>query len=329
LKELIDQTDKFADYAAERTLWLRSAPVIGYADLTQAVTLLGEFCNTSHWWRIGTFLVEDSRRNITSTILVGVALVFWVVAHERMRRRLRSLGERVEQNYMRTFGLTVRALLLTLLLSLLWPTLIYYLGWRLQAEGASRFANSVGAGLSMMVAVSATIEVLRQIFRRRGLAESHFRWHANAVAAVRRNLTLFWPIATAAAFLVGFSETRSNDAWRTSIGRLAFSVGMIGFAFFMQQVMRPNGMVLKDVFANRTEGIVFRTRYWWYFAAIAAPATLAGLALEGHYFTAFQLTQRLLPSFWGPGQAGSRTGQGSSRSRHRNQHRFGKEYLPR
>jgi potassium efflux system protein len=298
-KELVVVRDRFEDYISERVLWLQSASVFDYDDAVATGSAFKELAERQQWIGVGRFLWEDSKSNVKSSAALLISLLLWLCCHEFMRRRLKRLGEEVDANYLNTFSLTVRSLFLTALMSAMAPTIMGYLGWRLESSvNAPEFARAVGAGLWSATVVFATIEVLRQIFRRHGVADSHFRWRSATVLQVRRHLTILWPVATPAAFMVGLTEAQHNDLWKNSIGRAAFVVGMAAFAFFLFRVFRPHGSIMQDLLGSKRDGWVYRLRNLWFPITFGAPLVLAGLAIEGHYFTAFQLTKRLLPSFW-------------------------------
>jgi len=299
VRELVQVRDRFADFIAERVLWLRSASTFDGDDIRAVASTVREMGDSNQWKGTGTFLWSDAKANYRTASLLLVSLLLWLCCHEWMRRRLKRLGEEVDKNYLNTFSLTVRALLLTIVMSAMAPTVMAYFGWRLEsAEEAPPFAHTVGAGLWSASVVFATIEALRQIFRRHGVADSHFRWRSATVLQVRRHLSILWPVATPAAFLVGLTEAQHNEVWKNSLGRLAFVIGMAAFAFFLHRVFRPNGPIMTDLLGSKHDGWVYRFRNFWFPVLVGAPLAMAGLAIEGHYFTAFQLTKRLLPSFW-------------------------------
>jgi potassium-dependent mechanosensitive channel len=298
-KELVVVRDRFGDYISERVLWLRSASLFDKDDTLAVAAAVRHLGDPEQWKNAGRFLWNDAKANPRTSAALLVSLVLWLCCHEWMRRRLKKLGEEVDHNYLNTFGLTVRSLFLTALMSAMAPTVMGYLGWRLDSSpDAPEFARAIGAGLWSATVVFATIEVLRQIFRRHGVADSHFRWRSATVLQVRRHLTLLWPIATPAAFIVGLTEAQHNEVWKNSLGRLAFVVGMGAFGFFLFRVFRPRGSIMQDLLGNKQDGWVYRLRNLWFPVLAGSPVAMAGLAIEGHYFTAFQLTKRLLPSFW-------------------------------
>jgi potassium-dependent mechanosensitive channel len=298
-KELVEVRDRFADYISERVLWLRSASLLDKDEFVAAGGAMRELGDPQQWKSVGVFLWEDSKANPGASAALLLSFLLWLCFHEFMRRRLKRLGEEVDNNYLNTFSMTVRAIFLTALMSAMAPTIMGYLGWRLESSAnAPEFARAVGAGLWSATVVLATIETLRQIFRRYGVADSHFRWRSTTVLQVRRHLTILWPVATPAAFVVGLTEAQHNDLWKNSIGRMAFVIGMCAFAFFLFRVFRPQGSIMQDLLGSKRDGWVYRLRNVWFPITFGAPLALAALAVEGHYFTAFQLTKRLVPSFW-------------------------------
>ena len=212
-----------------------------------------------------------------------------------MRRRLERYGRTVEKDYLNTFGLTVRSAALTCVLSLLVPALLWYLGARLATFDAPDLpVAAFGAGLDAAAWVIASLELCRQLCRRRGLAEAHFRWRPAATALLRSHVNVLLPIAGPVAFVVGTTQGQPNEQWQNSLGRLAFIVGMAAFAVAFARLFRPHGALCKDGFRDLSA----TGKLALFLVAFGTPAALAGMAELGYYFTAYQLSLRLLPSLW-------------------------------
>ena len=70
-----------------------------------------------------------------------------------------------------------------MLIAGLWPALIAFVGWRMTAPAtASLHAQNVAYGLRVTAILFLSLEALRQICRKKGLAEAHFGWPAEGVA---------------------------------------------------------------------------------------------------------------------------------------------------
>src|SRR6185503_18738962 len=90
-------------------------------------------------------------------------------------------------------------------------------------------------------------------------------------------------------FLMQTFEQRDEDAWRESIGRLAFIASGIAVTVFTHRILRDGG-ALRTILGGFS---AFRARRWVaravYAFGIAMPAALTIAAASGYYWTALQL----------------------------------------
>ncbi|HVJ81623.1 MAG TPA: hypothetical protein VNC50_11175, partial [Planctomycetia bacterium] len=218
--EMVAETDKFDKFVNERVLWLKSASAFDGRELATSAQAVKDLASPAGWRDVAMLLYNDARANPRTTFLTLFILTTWALLHHWLRRRLRQLGEAVEADYLNTFALSVRALVLTCAVAAFGPSILAYLGWRLdRMYEAPPFVLAVSSGLMTAAALWITFEVLRQACRRKGLVDSHFRWKSASVLSVRRHLTLLVMFAVPMAFIAGMMEHHPNEAWRDSLGR--------------------------------------------------------------------------------------------------------------
>ncbi len=181
---------------------------------------------------------------------------------------------------------------LTALVSLLWPGLLAFLGWRL---GSSLFADDFSRAVSAALLTTATIflsfEFLRQVSRPNGLADVHFDWPRSAVKLVRRQVR--WFIIAGVPLLLVSRVAEYQSPWSTSLGRVTFMVFLVLFATCVQRVLRPTGGVFQQLFAANPSSWLYRLRYAWYPVVVASPIVLALLTAAGYYETSQVLGRHL------------------------------------
>src|SRR5262249_15870932 len=149
----------------------------------------------SAWGDAGRHIYADALSNwhiITPAILlIGVLLV----TRRSLKARLAEIAALVAQIQSDRFGLTLEALFLTLLLAGLWPGAMAFMGWRLfQAADAPDAVKALGNGLMAASILLFGLELLRQICRKHGLADAHFRWRSGNLKVVRRNVAWLMPV---------------------------------------------------------------------------------------------------------------------------------------
>ena len=304
---LISRTDQVADYVSERILWIRSAPILRPSDASAAVQAGRWLLGPRAWAEVGKALRDDA---IANPGLVGIgitAFVLLLALRRRLVRKLEHVGDLAHKTTTNIFGPTASAVVLTALLAVTFPGLIWFISWRLVvASGVTTAAASaatispvrpVAAGLSTLASLLLTFGALRQICRHNGLAEAHFHLNAEALPPVRRVLLMMTLILGTAGFLIAAVELQDNETWKNSLGRGSLIIALAAMAVFAQRLLRPSGP-LGSEHHSAAKGGPQLVHVGWYLLGIAAPVSLAVLAIVGYYYTALHLTGRLMVTFW-------------------------------
>jgi potassium efflux system protein len=299
-KELLTEAEAFADYIAERILWVKSGSPIDRSDFRQTAVAARWFISVENWKSAVTAITKDFFANIAIYALFAigfVACLFFI--HGRGRRTLRAIGADVQKNYVFTTTLTLYAFVLTFVVAAIWPLAVAFVGWRLRGLIAeSPFAAAVGNGLMMVAYTFFALEVLRQICRHNGIADAHFRWKAKSLLIIRRNLYALLVLEIPLVFIVA-----SLESWRTitkdssmshSLGRLAFIAGMLVLARFTHKIFTPKDGVLQDILSNLQGGWMDRGRVVLHPIAVLTPIALSLVAGMGYYYSAQKTSERLL-----------------------------------
>lgn len=142
--ELIAQTGEYAEFCDERILWIRSASTLSAFHLRDFSTSLRWLASPQNWLAAGRTLASELASHPGST---GFAALIWLgclACQRRWRRSLAQQGEQAARGSCRTFVPTLRSLLLTALLVLLWPIPLALVGLRLaEAVSPTEFARSL------------------------------------------------------------------------------------------------------------------------------------------------------------------------------------------
>ncbi len=301
-QQLVKETERDARFIDERVLWIASTAPLTAADVRCAGDALWWLAGPRAWLDIGRTLVADAWQNrVISLLATGIflLLVYW---RRRFRARVQRVGEKAARGSCYRFLPTLEVCALTTLMAAVWPGLVWYVGWRLgTAASASELCKAAGAGLGVTAGVYFVLELLRHTCDAGGLGEAHFGWTASAAKLVRHNLRwlslVVLPLVCVAAALRAHAAAMSAPeavAWDSALGRACFVAALLGFALFVERILRPGGAVLQALVAARRGGWIERLRYVWYPLGVMIPGALAILAAAGYYYTAQQLAARLV-----------------------------------
>ena len=298
---LVWLTSQFVSYIDERILWIRSMPAVGRSDFEKIVRDARFLSSTDDWMNLGRSLWLDARANPSIFSAWVIFFLMLVLAKPRLTAQLRILAGLVPQVYTDRFSHTVKALLVTVLLSMFWPAVLLFIAWRIRHfDDASAFGQAVAAGLSRSAVLLFTMYFHWQLCRSNGLGEAHFRWRDPVRRVLRRNLMWLMIIACPLAFVTAAAEATSNDPGTSPLSRAAFMAGMAACAVFAARVLRPQIGVL-DPLLDRNQsrhGWLYGLRHVWYLAIVCIPLALLVTAARGYYYTAAQLENRLVTTFW-------------------------------
>ncbi len=294
-RQLLESTRKYSSYINERVLWIQSVPMLGVQDFRSLGQGLNWLIRPASWMELGRALAADGRAypQLAAGVLVLFgALLAW---RRRMRRKLSDIGDVASRSICCSIAPTVEAVALTLLYSAMWPALIGFVAWRLSADTTDlEFHKGVAAGLSSLAGVYFALELLRQMFRRNGLFESHFDWPSAPLQLMRRRCRRLMLLLLPLVFLAAAITDQEHGRNAASLGRIAFIAAMTVCSFFLWRTLRATGGVHNHIIASRQGEWLVRTRPLWYPVLLGLPLSLAVLALLGYYYTAEQLAQRMV-----------------------------------
>jgi len=290
-QELIEKTEQLLRYIDERILWIPSGEGLRGELVSDGIDALG--------WLVAPRFVEQLLRSLGTVALaapllnalVAALLIALVALRPRIRARIRALGARAREPSCLSGAPTWEVAALSVLLSAWGPGLLAYLGWRLGiSPDATQYVRCFAHALIAAALIWLTLEIPRQLLRRDGLADAHFGWLPQAVRSARRSFTGLAAIAIPAVFAIEIFEMRGEDAWKDSVGRLAFFVAMLALGLSGHRLLRERVGALWSIAHT---GLEVSVRRWlWrlvYATSIAIPLVLVAAALRGYYWTALQL----------------------------------------
>ena len=305
-------TQLFADYIAERDLWIRSCQPLGmggsgetaaaesvdplWRDTKLAIDAAVWSIDPNNWLQVGRDLTATVARRPVVATLMGIVFVALLIVQRRARAELLELGTTAANSSTVEFYPSVRATWLTIVVSLPWPLLMWAIGWLLDTPFVeNEFTRALAAGLRFTSYLLLLSEVLRQSARSGGLATAHFGWPSSCTLQVRRFLrlvpTLLLPIVL---WITGLEVQTTQSLWSASLGRVLFIAAMILVAVALWRMLLSAGSPLLQVIRRQPRGLLMSIHRVWRPLLVVLPIVLACLAVAGYYYTAQQLAIRVL-----------------------------------
>lgn len=286
-REHVALISEYAKFIDQRVLWIRSSDALSVSDLSESVQAIQPFITLSQWQEVGSFIVQSIRDRLFASIAALLLLVVGGFFHWRVRK---ARFDRSQTPDARRFFPTVVSVAETLFLALWRPLILGAVGWWLASTRVSgSIAADLGVGIQALAWVLGGGMLGREILRRKGLAILHFKWEASVASSLRQVLGWLMLIGLPLVFIVTVFETHQEGAFRESLGRLAFVVGMILVALPLHFVMRPGGGVIAGLLDRLKSRWPYQLRHVWYFLAVVAPFALGSLAVMGYSYSAHQL----------------------------------------
>ncbi|MDX1697814.1 MAG: mechanosensitive ion channel, partial [Thiohalobacterales bacterium] len=297
-RRLMDTLRKYDDYLAENLLWIRSRPLPDIEMLQAIPGHLAQLLSPARWLAVAESLTIGalSSPGFMAT-LIAFGLLLW--KERAMRVALRMSSKKITRIRTDSFRFTFNALILTLLLAVSWPLLAGSIGWQLGREAdVDAYTRPVSAALLWVAFPWFFLRAFRMLCLRGGLAEAHFRWPAQSVELLRRELAKLMLVFLPTAFIALFVINLDSAALGGGIGRLAIVIILLALGMFFYRLFDPGKGPLKLYMRRHGKSLFARLRYLWLALAVAVPLGLAGIGFVGYTYTAAILTNSLLDTFW-------------------------------
>ncbi|RFA26359.1 hypothetical protein CAI21_16840 [Alkalilimnicola ehrlichii] len=299
-EQLVSQTERYATLLDESLFWIASSNPVGFAWL-QDLALSAAWLLDSGQWRNTLNAAQKTLGERPVVAALGLLLFILLLRVRRdIRRRLEIIARRVGKPHSDRFALTLNVVLVTPLLALPWPLVIYLAGWLLgQAPDTPPFAGAVGHALQATTIVAFVVDLFRQLCRPNGLAQAHFHWTEQSRQVLRHNLSWLLAASLPITFIITLTEWQPDEQHRDALGRLAFMFGSIAISLFAARILHPE----RGALALLRKEAQLQGGWWWlrfigYPVIIALPLVLGAMALYGYYYTALQLLSRLFTTAW-------------------------------
>jgi potassium efflux system protein len=294
--KLIALVEEYADFIAERVLWIRSCAPPAASDVSHAAHALAWSLDFHNWQAAGRAFGAAAMQRPVPFAAFGLAILALAAAQRQARRRLHECGAEAKKRSCTHMGPTFHALGITALLALPWPAALAFVGWAMDGWNQSDFVRALGVSLRFVAVCLFLVELARHLCRQNGLADAHFDWPDKCVKHARRKLRWLPMLGLAPVlWLVGLEVQSHEPFWSSSLGRVQFVAVMLLLSAVFHRILLAANSPFRQIVIFR-EGWLAPLRVVWRPAVVALPASLALLAAAGYYFTAQQAALRILQS---------------------------------
>lgn len=298
--ELVVLIQNYQEYLDEQSLWVPVAEVLQLRDLKNATNGLAPILNSSNWSLLWTILGREILLNPAWTTTIVVALILFILLQTRLKRRLMHLSNQYSENFLAPFKLTQEAFLITLVLPIWIPSLIWLIGNRLLRvipppdlpNVNPAFVPGFGRALISVAFVMCVLRLTRYLVRPNGLGEVHFRWPKQQLLRVRLNLHWYTLCVVPLVFVITMIYRVGSNEDRRSLGRLLMLVLMLATSWFLFRILSPSKST-----DERSPNI--KLSLWkkiLTYGPCCVPLFFALLSVSGYTYTANVMMGRLILS---------------------------------
>ncbi len=290
---LIKEAQEFTSFVDQRILWVRSHRPLSISEILEDRDSASALWDLETWRSILDAIVRDVLRVPLLYASAGALFLYLLYLHQRIGRRLRDLAKVAQSRGAVSFLPTFRALEYTVLVSLTWPGIMWFVSWRLlNSPDPPRIVLAAAVSMSRLAGVFLLLEWLRQSLRPNGLCEAHFGWPKGTLRAIRTQLRKLMLLGLPLAAAVALMHFHDGDGRHAAIERLFFMAFMLVLSWFSHSMLHPSRGALRELRALQSGGWLDRLDYAWYAVAVGLPLLLAGLAATGYYYSAQKLMLR-------------------------------------
>ena len=298
-RKLLAEAQLFARYIEENILWTRSANLVSPKDVLMAGQALEWLVNPKGWAETSRSIVGTVKANPVKSTVFTLLIVLFLGIYLRLRQYLHKIVARSADITTASLARALTALAITFALAATIPAVLWFVAWLLATPyETSEFSKSIAVGLRSTAILYFTIEFLRLLILDGGIGARIFKWRKGIRHPLIETLTWLQWVVIPSAFLAGVMDFQSHEAFRNSLGRIAFVVPMIALAVVAYRIARPKGSLMTRLTTAENHKWIYKLRYAIYGFAIGLPATLAIASLIGYYYTAYYLSWRITETLW-------------------------------
>lgn len=297
-QELVRESDSFESFIRKRVLWIRSNWLPHSGDISEAAGSLKRLFSVEAWATLGRSVFGDMQSNLWLYVLTTVLLATLLFVQNHFRATLVEIGKAASKRTCRDFAPTIRATTLTVVISISWPIVAMFFGWRMLLNAApATLSYGVGQALWSVAAWFFMLNLLRHVFRPSGLADAHFGWPEEVSRRVRKRirrlLLVLLPLVFFAVLLHHWEYPLGHDA----LERIFFVASLLVVTESLYRLLLPGAGDLRGIISGSAKSLL---KFPWavFVVVVGIPLCLVALTIAGYYYSAFEICSRMQLIAW-------------------------------
>ena len=285
--------EKFRELLDRHLLWTRSSKRLSPKAFLNLRHAFEWAFGPGTWYQLSQDLSRSWRQHRVIWSVGFIMALVLMLAVPRAGRKLKDIHTRVQQQPLQdSIALTIKALGLTVLLSLVWPFILAFPAVVvLKLRQIGMHTRALASGMLVAAQILFVFKLLYNISRKNGLAQVHFRWANPARQTLRRNLGWFIPIVVVCHFMVAAMNSISDIESSDVLANFALVVLSIAVVIFLERLMRFKGGLTSMLILKHPRSWLTRLRYVWFPLVIALPLVMLYLTVGGYYYSALEINR--------------------------------------
>jgi potassium efflux system protein len=294
-EQLSNEVAQYRDFLDRNLVWIPSAAPLQAADLKSLGSALAWLFSGQAWLSALKHFVFNIQQHAFKSTLLLILVSVLLLTRKQMRNRMQEMAPKIGKVHQDRFVFSIEALIYTLLLALPPVLIVAVGGWFLSYGDAPPFARILGKSALEIAVLYFMLRFTRHLLAPAGLARAHLRWDPVAVDLLFRSLRWLAPVLVPIAFVIGVTEWKLDENFRDSLGRIANLFAVILLLVMAHASFSPTSGALSRSQHRILQG--WRLRAIWYPLALALPAILFLLIVNGYNYSAIRLERLLFYSF--------------------------------
>ncbi len=288
--ELTEKARQLESFLDRHLLWIRSSKSLDWEDFRHLKVAVSWFANDDFWWQFRQDLKLSLMLRTTSWVLGLVLAVLLLAGKRTARKDLARTADRVKHQDRDSFGLTLRALLATAWMAVVWPFAIGFVAYQLSRLPMPHiFTQAISSGLTAVAAILLPVGFFYHVFTRDGLGQAHLQWSEPILRSLRVNLRWFIPCMVTFGFFLASMKVAKRFEYSDALAIAALILLSLAAVVFLARILYPGGAVVASLAARRPKSWTVRLRYIWFPIILAAPLCQIVLAAGGYFYSALEM----------------------------------------
>ncbi len=283
-------TDDYRKLINRHVTWIRSNEPLQVADFRKFRTGLNSLFDSRRSEAFAFALTQKWNNNPSSgSALLGTILIIILL---RILAKSWLIGKRTKMRETTASTRKCIASLLTPLVALAFPSVLYYIARWLSSGQVSEPTLHVASGLYAASFVALLIEIPRQLLRTNGFVERHLKVDLPRRLRASVYLSVIGTGLVLTAYLITLAEHIDHGTWSGSVARLGFIASLLLVAWTAHLALKPSGGFLEPLIEKFGGSVLYRIRFLYYFLGAGFPVAMITLSALGYQFTAMEIIKR-------------------------------------